>query len=227
VNQYLILAEFLLKGLLVELSKVGSDFVALVKALIRSFPNLVKMADDVARFATSLIGRALAVPITGVGEALIDRLRDGKLHNRVIRVDEAIRMFARGPEEVVQAITFTDETGLVGLMASAIGRFVYRFVKRFRLIAGLIAAKTEEEFIAIVLQSLLRRVWLISWAAIIVAAVVIITYLSWVWIMTSFCFVFIKQLEDRYILPQDSKRSWRKGGAVTRRNARRGPDKNG
>lgn len=221
---WILLAESLIRGLEAELAGLFSDTWKAIKEFISAFPNVLKMADVVARWATSLLGRALAAPIRGVAEMMIARLKDGRLHNRVLRLDDAVRMVSRGFEEALQFVTMTDETGLLGLICGILARRVFRFVKRVKLIAGLIAAKTEEEFVAIVIQSLKTRAYLFVWLALIVAAVGVVIVAS-VWVcFTCWCLVFIKSLESEYLLPQDSKRVWRKRGGLSRSNARRGPD---
>lgn len=221
---WILLAESLIRGLEAELAGLFADTWTAVKAFLRAFPNLLAMADVVARWATSLLGRAVAAPIRGVAELLVARLTDRRLHNRVLRLDDAARMVSRGFEEAIQFVTMTDETGLLGLVSGMLARRIFRLVKRFKLVAGLIAAKTEEEFVALILQSLKTRAYLFVWLALIIAVVGVVIVAS-VWICyTCWCVVFIKSLESEYLLPQDSRRVWRKKGGLSRSNARRGPD---
>lgn len=221
---WVLLAEFLIRGLVAELGRIFADTLQTVKDVARAFPNPWKMADVAAKWATSVIGRALAVPTSGMAEAFIDRLKEDKLHNRVIRVDDAVRLVARAWEEGVQSVTLTDETGIIGVIVGAVAGWFYRTVKKIKLLAVLIKSKDEVEFVFQVLEWLRKRTFVNLWVAAVALVLVVSFYVSGIITMTLLCLVIIKGDHMNYILPQDSKRVWRKRGGVARVNARRGPD---
>lgn len=225
MNIWLLLAEFFIRGLAKEVETLALDFGRAVLDVIRAFPNVGRMANVISRFATSLTGRAIAAPVTGIGEAFVERLRERRQHNRLIRADEAVRLFARGHIEMLQAITFTDETGIVGVLVGYAAGMLYRLVKRVKMLSGLIAAKSEAEFVAVIVSAIRRRALLYFWAALVVGVIGILIYLSALISFTCLCVPFIKSLETQFLLPQDSARVWRKRGGMSRSNARRGPDR--
>ena len=199
------------------------DSAKLLTDLLRAFPNVLKMADLVSRYSSGMIGRAFAVPLVGIGDVLVARLRVLKVHNRLIRLDDAVRMFVRGPEEFLQEATLTDESGLVAIAIGRVARFLHRTFKNLKLL-WVLQVKGEEEFVLAIIAAWKRRGFLYLWVLIIVAALLFVVILSTYVSVSMWSMVFVKGLEKEYLLPQDSKRTWATKGRVVRVNARRGPD---
>lgn len=201
------------------------DTYRLVRDLIRAFPNVPRMIDLWTRYTTSLIGRALAVPWRSMERVFIGVLRRENLHNRVIRLDRAFEVIFRSLEEYVQAWTFTDETGILAVMANRWARWLWRITKKFRLLSILIR-KGQDEFAEAVVNSLIRKGRLIWYAALVLGIILSFAVFALPAVAFGLSLQFLKGEFHRAVLPQDSARSWRKKGGVARRNVRRGPDTN-
>lgn len=218
-----LLSPFVL-GLESAFKEALNDGIEMLVEVAKAFPNVWRMLDAFTRFATSLIGRALTVPFRGLEEALQAQLRRWKVHNRLLRLDEATKLYFRSWEELVQAITFTDETGLLGLLVGSVARRFYRFFKQSKLLFILVKAWREEQFVAAVITAFESKLWRL-WYLLIVGLIFILG--AGLGAMLFFIGVGIQVLNGSFakaILPQDSKRVWRKKGAVVRSNARTGPD---
>jgi len=212
-------------GIRAELDSLWTDFVQLIDDLSVTFPNLPRMVDLLTRFTTSLLGRLVAIPTRGVAELLVETLRIHKLHNRLIRLDDAVRLVFRGYTEFHQQITLTDETGIIGVVAGIAASWVYRLVKKFRLIAKLIAAESEAEFVLVITTAIRTRVYLLFWVGFILLSVVVVSFAGAVMTALVFFIPFASGLHHEYLLPQDSRREWQRKSGSVRINLRRGRDR--
>lgn len=218
-----LLSPFLL-GLESVLRETLKDALGTVIEIAKAFPNPFRMLDAAVRFGTSLIGRALVIPFRGLEEAFQAQLKRWSVHNRLVRVDDATKLYFRSWEEFIQAVTMTDETGIVGLVVGSLARRFYRFFKTSKLLWVLVRAWREEQFVEAVMSAFQSRLWRL-WYLLIVGVILLAG--AAVGAMLFFLGVGIQVLNGHFaqaILPQDSKRAWRSKGGVARRNARRGPD---
>lgn len=219
-----ILFESLINGAFDQFDRIWGDFFKSWGAFWKGFPNPVKMLDVALRFFTSFAGRIIAIPFGGVAETVIARLRIYGYHRRLIRLDDAIRMFARGPEEFMQLMTMTDESGLVEVLVVAVGRRVWRFIKDWKLALQIIGIKDEIDLLNLLRSKLFRRAQFIGIVAVVALALMTVVTLSVYVTFSMLGVVFFQGFEEEYLLPQDSKRTWRKKGGMARRNRQRGPD---
>jgi len=224
MNVFELLFETIGRGVSSVLVNLITDFAKLVRDLVRAFPDVVKMADLLVRFGTGLVGRAMAIPFEGAAEMLIARLKETGDNARLIRVDDAIRMFMRGPAEIIQEITLTDESGVVGMLLGSAGRFLYRLAKKVRLLNYLIKAKSEAEFVELIVKSWTSKARLLWYVAIVLGGIALLVALSALVSINALCVVWIKGLQKDYILPQDSGFKRSKAPRIVRDNKQTGPD---
>jgi len=225
--QFLLLLEFVFRGLKEELELLIEDTENFVKELRRAIPNVFRMLDLTSRFVTSLTGRLLTVPLTGLGEAFIAQLRKRGIHNRLLRLDEAVRLFIDGPKEALRQITFTSDSGIIQVLIVWSAQFIHRTIKRIRLLSWLFKVRSEEQFVEVILRvwsGKLKILRFLIWLGIVVLFLSLVVVVSAYVSIGCLCIPFITGDWVKRVLPQDSRRAWRKGGAVVRRNLRRGPD---
>ena len=228
LDEAILCIEATIRGIDLAFADWKSDTALALEELWASFPHPWKMADVLLRWSTSLAGRLITAPYAGLGEVLIARLSHFGFTNRVMRVDDAIRLMLAGPLSVFRLATFTDQTGILGVFGVWIGRTLYRGFKRsrllFKLLQILIGNLTEAEFLAKLVSGLKTRALLFFWVAVILY---ILCVLATAGVIFSLLFVpvgFWTGAAQKLILPQDSKRVWRKRGGMGRVNVRRGPD---
>jgi len=216
--------EAVLLGIDAELKTLFEDSLEAWREFWHAFPNVSKMADIALRWITSLTGRLVTVPYSGLAELFIARLKPLGYNSRLVRLDDAVRLIVTGPKVLLRYATLTDETGIVGLLAAWLARFIYVWTKRIKWLAFLIGEPTVELFIAKVVKSLKFKVRFFFWAAVILGALVLLSAICVLGGLVLFPFGFLNGDAQKLLLPQDSKRTWRKRGGNARVNRRRGPD---
>lgn len=221
-----ILIESLINGAFRQWDVLVGDSLKAWGEFWNAIPNPFRMLDALLRFFSSFIGRAVAIPASGIAETVITRLQTVKMHNRVIRVDDSLRMFAKGTEEFLQAITTTDESGLVETLLTAVSVRLWRLWKDIKLVRMIVGAEDEIDFVEKVIASYRKKAVLYGIVGLVVGVLGFILIFSLYVSMACWCFVFIKGEEGKFILPQDSKKTWRKKGGMSRSNRRKGPDVN-
>jgi len=212
------------RGVESELETLWTDTKTAVVKLVLAFPNVKEMADIITRWATSLLGRLITAPITGLEATIVMYLTRASLHNRLIRVDDAVRLMFEGPRSFIRFITLTEEAGIISYLAQRFGIWLYHTVKSVKLLSRLIRAASAEEFAATLVSSWLSKGVKFIWVAVFVAIFVALAA-ECAWLLALlFGFGFLSGKAQLLILPQDSKRVWRKRGGVARRNTRKGKD---
>lgn len=216
--------EAVLLGIDSELKTLFEDSLEAWLAFWKAFPNIPKMADIALRWMTSLTGRLVTVPYSGLGELFISRLKPLGYNARLIRLDDAVRLIVTGPKVLLRYATLTDETGIVGLLAGWLARFIYIWTKRIRWLAFLIREPTVETFVAKVVKSLKFKMRFFFWGAVVLGALVLLSAICVLGGLVLFPLGFLNGDSQKLLLPQDSKRKWRRKGGNARINRRRGPD---
>lgn len=165
-----------------------------------AFPNPVAMLDVLISFFTGLPGILTAAPFNAMEEMFIDRLRAAKLHNRVMTLENAIRLAFQSHAEVVRNVTFTDSSGIVGWLAGVIGRFLWTLGKRFRFLLDLLGAKSEEQVIQVVLNSLKRRAGLIRVVAMVIGIILAVEWVGFLLWCIGLGLFFVEGSVERLLL---------------------------
>jgi len=165
------LVEGTIRGLIRHLNDHLDDFFA-------AFPNPVAMLDVLVNFFTGLPGIFVSAPFVAMEIAIIKRLKALKVHNRLMTLENAVHMAFDAHAEVARQITFTDSSGLLGWLGGVIGRFLWTFAKRLKLLRDLLGAKSEAEVIRVVINSLKSRVSLLRVVAMVIGIVLAIEWLG-------------------------------------------------
>lgn len=170
----------------------------------KAFPNVFKMLDLAVNFFTGFPGLILTTYLIAQKQAFLRELKAQKLDARLIRLDDAVDGFFNTFILGVKQVSFTSETGLIVYLLGRFGMGVYRFFKRWRLLAKLLKAKDEIEFVNTILTAYKRRLTLIGVVAIPIALTAWLIAVGFAML----CLVFSVNFGEiyAYLLPQDSKR---------------------
>lgn len=217
------LSQAVFRGGIDVLMGVFDDGIDCIVETAKAIPNIVLMTDILLRYFTSITGRILAIPFRGYG-VLYQEAILAYYGSRLMRADEAMKLFWRIPEEMVQAVTATDETGLIEYALQALSLWLWRKFKLVRSLMKLMRVTTPEQFVEWIWAKWKGRARLIFYILLFV-----LIMLCWVAAFSAvlpwgLSLVIWKGDFEDYLLPQDSKRVWKKKGHQARENARRGPD---
>lgn len=202
----------------------AQDIARLITELFRLFPNALAMADAIVRVSTSIFGRVLAVPFRGYAEIYANSVEE-LYGSRLMKPADAIRLCFRAPTEVLQAVTFTDESGLLSVILAGFARSTWRLLKRIKLLTLLLRVKSEEDFVRLVVGQLKSKASLVRWVVIFVGFVAVSCLICLQTLTWGLTILLLKpHIIEEYLLPQNSKRVWSRKGRVVRQNRRRGPD---
>lgn len=191
------------------------------KAFWSKFPDPFGMLDEFLRVATSLVGAVLTSGLQTQLLLIQAQIQSRGLHNKLIRVDDAVSGFFGTYIEFVKQVTFTSESGLFEWLLQKFAMWLYRTVKQVRLISGLIQSRTAEQFADVVIQSWKQKLSLLRVVGLVVAIVSVVGIVGFA--LTSWIFSWNFGVFKSFILPQDSARVWRRG-FQHRVNKRTGPD---
>lgn len=165
-----------------------------------AFPNPLAMLDIALSFFTGLLGVATAAPINAMEAMFIKRLRENKIHNRVMTLENAVRLAFQGHAELVRNVTFTDSSGIVGWLAQWIGSFLWRLSKNISLLRDLLGAKTQQEAIDAVLRALKKRVGLLRVVAAIIAVILVVETLGFLLWCVGLALFFVEGSATKLLL---------------------------
>lgn len=196
-----------------------------VSDLWKAFPNPYKMVDLTVAYASGLIGLVVTLPIAGFQRHIRTSLEAVKLHNKLIRVDDAFDLFFNAWKNMANTITLTGESSILTMLATWFGRFLWKLRGKVKLIALVIRSKTETELIHNLVLALERKAVFFRTVAIALAVVYVTFMLAVLWWLVSLTFycAFSPEAFSK-VLRQDSKRVYRKKRVQHRVNARPGPD---
>jgi len=188
------------------------------------FPNPLSMFDEFLRAATGIVGIVVTMPFQGARTIVVAALRDRGIHNRLIRVDDAVDGFFGAMIKMFNEVTLTSENGVFDLFLQMFSRWLYRLIKGLKFLPGLIQAKDEFDFITLVRNSWIKRIRLYKIAVLVLGIAAAVVGIS-----TSVAFLAIPLYWSeigKKILAQDSKivRKRRRGRFQYRVNLRAGPD---
>lgn len=215
------------QGLVDATASLLIDGISTFAKAIGAFPNVWEMADIFTRFATGLPGRILSIPFAGFGNLFASVVRT-YYGSRLMRPEDAARLIFKIPEIMVQSVTMTGENSLFEYLVQGFATWIYRTFKQWKMIYQLYSGYSEGQFVEGVVRVItgkLRHFRFLLVLAVIVfilcaecllAAYVFSFGLGWVLWTGDF---------EKFLLPQDSKRIWKRGGRVARQNVRAGPDR--
>lgn len=194
-----------------------------------AFPNLLKMLDLTLAYSSGFAGYLVTIPIAGFENYYIQALRDAKLANRLIKTEDAVRLFFAPWKWLSRQGTLTSENGLLEVMAGWFARFVYRFTKRVQLLRNVIKAQNAAELAKAIVDSLRGKVALLRIAAIAFGIIIVLIIVAFaVWILALGAWTVFEADWRKVVLPQDSKivKTTYKRKTVRRHrvNERTGPD---
>lgn len=188
-------------------------------------PDLFGAANIVVEFITGLPGVFLTSYYSGVEDFVLQEVRKAKLHNRLIRFDDAISITFASVRQGIQELTLTSEDGVILYVAQNIAHFVWRFAKNVALVRRLIGAETFEEVVDIIFRKLKKRALFIRAAAFYVGVVVFFAFVGFQILLVGFLSNLITGDTIKKVLAQDSKKQRFKVRSVRHRvNIRKGPD---
>lgn len=218
--------EAIARGIARELENLHRESVESWQAFWNAFPHVWRMANIATVWFTGLIGRLVAVPYSGLAEVCIARLKLFGYGQQLMRLDDAVRLIVAGPISVLQNVTMTSDNSLLAVFAGILARFVYIWVKRVKWLAFLLRGVTIEEFILKVIAAFKKKGIRLFWALIVLGMFAILSAVAAVMGLWLLPIAFIDGRAQKLLLPQDSKRKWRKRGGMARHNVRTGPDAN-
>jgi len=204
---------------------IMEDFGQLFLDLWHAFPNPVRMLDILYTFSTGLIGRLVTVPFAGIEGLLIDLARYYKIHNRVMTVEGSIKAVSRALGEVVTNLTGTSSSSLESTLVQGFARWGWALWKRFTFIQKLTRITSYADFVKIFVDKFKSRGRFLGVAFFFIALFASIAWTGALAILMGLALAMVTGEFQKLILPQDSKREWRKKGGMARSNKRKGPDK--
>lgn len=151
IQQFLLFLSSV-KGIPAVLTALVDHWIRHWNAFIDAFPNVFRMANEVVGFFSGVIPILLTLPLQGVKEVYGNLLDKAGGKTRLITLSEAGRAAVDGPILLFGEISQFNENTLIGVLALAIGRFLYHTFKKVKLAAFLFKVSSEAEMIAKVKQ---------------------------------------------------------------------------
>jgi len=204
---------------------IMEDFGMLFRDLWDAFPNVVRMLDILYIFSTGLLGRLITVPFAGIEGLLLDLAKFYKIQHRVMTVEGSIKAVSRALGEVVTNLTGTSSSSLESALATGFARWGWALWKRFGFIQKLTRITSYEDFLKIFIDKFKARGRFLGVAFFFIAVFASIAWTGALAILMGLALAMVTGEFQKLILPQDSKREWRKRGGMARQNKRKGPDK--
>lgn len=212
------------RGLEQAAETVFDDFGLLLRDLWDAFPNVFTMFDLLYQFGTGLTGRLITIPFAGIEGMLIDLARFYKIHNRLMTVEQCIKAFTRALAEVVTNLTGTSSSSITSTLLQGLARWAWALWKRWTFIQKLTRITSYEQLAQIFLDKFKARSRFLGIVLFIIAVFASVAWTGALALLMGLSLAMVTGEFQKLLLPQDSKRGWRKGGAVVRQNARRGYD---
>lgn len=212
-------------------AKSVGDYVAdYVDQFTDAFPNPTKMFDVALNFFTGMPGLIVSAPFEGMKEFVLTQLRKGKVLKRVMTLEQAVNLAFDAHAEFARNVTFTDSSGIVGWLAGVIGRFLWTLGKRIKFILALLKAKTEDQVIAVVLNSLKSKAALIRVVAVVIGAILLVHTVGFLFWVIGLGLIFLEgSYEKRLLFPNrpriavdKNSRQYRQGVSKAKGRAGRG-----
>lgn len=174
-------------------------------AVWNAFPNVYRMLDEIVRYCTGLLGFIVTIPISGVETYFLDVLKETGYGRKLIRVDDATKEMFNIWKWLFTQGTLTSENSIVVVLAGFVTRFLYRFTKSVYLLRNILAAKTEEELVQVVVNSLRHRVFLLRIAAIVFGIILAGLSIGFYVFVVGWALFWLSGEAWKTVLPQDSK----------------------
>jgi len=212
------------RGFQQALDVLIEDFFELLKQLWDAFPNVFTMLDLMAQFSTGLLGRLITVPFAGVEGYLLDLMRLYKVNNRVMTAEAFVKAVVRAQSEVVTNLTGTSSNSIQSAVLQGLARWTWALWKRFEFIQALTRIRSYEDLLRIYTSKVTSRARFYGVVLFVVAIFASIAWTGAIAILIGCSLSIVTGDFQKFLLPQDSKRVWRRTGAVHRQNRRRGPD---
>lgn len=200
------------------------DLFKLFADLWDAFPNVFTMLDLMVQFSTGLIGRLITIPFAGVEGYLLDLMRFYKVHNRVMTAEQFVKAVVRAQSEVVTNLTGTSSNSIQTAVLQGLATWSWALWKRFKFIQKLTRITSYEDFLKLYLSKVTSRFRFYGVVVFFVAVFASIAWTGAIAILIGCSLAIVTGEFQKFLLPQNSKRVWRKTGAVHRQNRRRGPD---
>lgn len=206
MNKFRLIAEIYALGI----EGVGQELVRRWGFFMTSFWNhvsrlqLLAAFDDVLGMFSGSLGLILTIPDRGIAEKIVQSLTEQKLHNKLIRVDEAARGFFLSQADFITFATGTGQNSVGEVIVRWFARFSYQLVKNIQLLRSLLKVKNEADMIELLLKKFLGPLRLARFVGTVLA--IVATVLKVGVIVSAIGFSFGRDSFDRFILPQTSLR---------------------
>jgi len=217
-----IVLEIYRLGIIESIDEIIEKFDRFIGGLWDAFPNPFKMLDVFFVFMSGWLQVALNIPDQGIKRLAKDWAIAEGVHNKLIRVDDAIEGIFETLIKLFGTVTLTGENGLVERLLTSVGLFVYNLVKRIKFLKALLGVKTAEDFIKLIVKKWRDRLGLLRVVAAIAGVAGVVVKLAVIVLGISTVLHF--EAISRYVLAQDSRIEKRRGSHRHRVNRRRGPD---
>lgn len=216
--------DFVYESLSQTLDTLWEDFAQMLRDEWDAVPNPWKMADVLFLFATSLSGRVISAPFSGVEGWLLRMTKAAGYNSRVLTVPAAIKLVVRSHSEVVTNLTGTSSSSLASALGRSAGLWMWSIYKRFKFLRSVVSWRTEADVISYFITKFRSRVRLFGVALLFIAVFSVVAWIGAVALLIGIGISLLSGEFGKYLLAQDSKRVWNKKAGVRRQNRRRGPD---
>lgn len=205
-------------GLVGELIDSLNRWWERVRGSLRNpFTALVVILDATLQLITGAVGILLRFPIVGMRELFLQEMRKTGALRRIMTVESAIKLCFDSLSKYVNVITFTDESGIIEVVAQFIGRTAWRLRSRIKLLRALIAVSSEADAIRIVTDSFRRKAALFRWVGIVFGILAGVGILAVVPVFIGLGFLFMDRSPKALgVFPDNNRRRIVKGKRQTR-----------
>jgi len=210
-------------GAFAAIGELVENFKKMISDVLSRFPNVFGMVDAVVKFSSSTFGITMAIPIQGLRITTLAYVDELGLTNRVFTVASGVNMAFDSVIKLIRIATFTDESSLTGAVATAAGSAVYRFIKRIKFLRAILGARSEAQFIQIVVESFQRKLNILKVVS-FVSIVIIVPAALCAFVLSYSIPIYLAESDavSRVgVFSQNSKRVWKSKSGQFRVNKRR------
>lgn len=208
-----------IEGSIEDMVSVVDLWWSRVKLALRNpFTFPIRFLDATLKLFTGLVGIVVRAPISGLRQTVLDALRANKLHNRIMTFESAVHLAFDSLSKWTNLMTFTDESGIIGILLQRMGRTLWHLRSRYKLVKLFIAAESESEIIAGLVKSYKGKFSRFKWIAGVFASLSLMGFLGAIALWGGFAFLLADREDLRQIgvLENDNPRRRRKKKVQTR-----------
>lgn len=186
-------------------------FSRVTDALKNPFTAPVKLIDALLMLVTGTVGIILRTPIVAFRDTVLQEMRRFKVHNRLMTFESAVRLAFDSMSKWVNVVTFTDESGLIAVIAQSLGRFTWRLRSRIKFLRLLITATSEAEIIQGMVASFQRKIVLFRWVGLVLGALALLGLLGSIALWGGLAFLIADRTDSQlgFLVPNNRRRTAR------------------